>query len=259
MRTITPSRPAERSDTSPPSRFLETAATSVLLTVGLTLAVYALTAFAQPDWTVAGPGLLVAAAGVVGLRLRWAYLAGLAPIGAVLTVAAPVIAFDLNRPGETPYFVASVIVVIGSCFAAVLGVAAALVPAWRHRALGALGVSAVLAAAVSLTVLSSNDASAATADGISATERAESVEVRLRDLRFEIDGGVLPSGGVIRVRNVDTLPHDLTIPSLGIAVFVPSGRDTYVRLPDEMPPVVGMICTIGDHQLRGMGLDAEVR
>lgn len=259
MRTITPPHPTDRSDTSPPGRFLETAATAVLLTVGLTLAVYALTAFAQPDWTVAGPGLLVAAAGVAGLRLRWAFLAGLAPIGAVLTVAAPVIAFDLNRPEETPYFVASVVVVIGSCFAAVLGVAASLVPARRYRALGALGVSAGLAAAVSMTVLSSNDASAATAGGISALERAESVEVLLRDLRFEIDGGVLPSGGVIRVRNVDTLPHDLTIPSLGIAVFVPSGRDTYVRLPDEMPPVVGVICTIGDHQIQGMGLDAEVR
>ena len=258
MQSIAPPPPVDRRDTVHQGRSLDIAATAVLVVVGLTLAVYALTAFAQPDWTVAGPGLLVAAAGIAGLRLRWAYLAGLAPIGAVLSVAGPVIAFDLNRPEELPYFVASVVALIGSCLAAVLGVAAALIPARPRRTLGALGVSAVLAATVSLVVLSSNEASAATARGISASERAGSVEVRLSDFRFEVDGGVLPSGGVIHVRNVDTLPHDLTMPSLGIAVFVPSGRDTYVRLPEGMPATVGIVCTIGDHQLRGMGLDAKV-
>lgn len=240
-------------------RRLDFATTIVLVVVGLTLATYGLTAFVQTERQVAGPALLVAAAGVAGLRQRWTYLAGIAPIGAVMSVAGPTIAFDLHRPEETSYFVASVIVLFGSCAAAILGFTSALIPEVRHRTIGALGVTVMLCVAIPLIVLSSNEASAATADGISALERAEAVEVRLSDFKFEVEGDALPRGGVIRVHNIGVLPHNFTVPSLEIAVFVPSGRDTYVRLPADIPEAIGMICTIGDHQLRGMGLNVEVR
>jgi hypothetical protein len=240
-------------------RSLDVATTIVLVVVGLTLATYGLTAFVQPEWQVAGPALFVAAAGVAGLRQRWAYLAGIAPIGAVMSVAGPFIAFDLYRPEETSYFVASVIVLFGSCAAAVLGLTSALFPEVRQRTIGALGVSVMVCVAIPLAVLSLNEASAATADGITASERAEADEVRLSDFKFEVDGDALSMGGVIRVHNIGVLPHNFTVPSLEIAVFVPSGRDTYVRLPADMPAVIGMICTISDHQLRGMGLNVEVR
>lgn len=240
-------------------RPLDVATTIVLIVVGLTLATYGLTAFVQPEWQVVLPALLVAAAGIIGLRMRWTYLAGLAPIGAVMSVAGPSIAFDLHRPEETAYFTASMIVLFGSCAAAALGLTSALIPERRHRTISALSVSGMLCVAVPLAVLSANDASAAMADGISALERTEAVEVRISDFRFDVVGGVVPKGEVIRVHNIGTLPHDLTIPSLDIVVFVPSGRDTYVRLPANMPAAIGMICTIGDHQRQGMGLNVEVR
>lgn len=232
---------------------LSLAATASLVVSGLSLAIYALSAFTVRDWTVAGPGLAVAAAGVIGLRLRWAYLAGLVPISAVLTIAGRIAAFDLARPGETTYFVGSAIIVISACAAAAFGVAGAIGHrrAWLLPAAAALtAVGAVGAFAI---VISGNASSKATDAGITAAEREAAVVIDMVDYRF-VPQGAVADGGVVHLRNTGALPHEFDVPGLDLAIFVPSGRDTYVRLPRTGKDVMGVICEVGDHQQRGMGL-----
>ncbi len=97
------------SDQRPRIGGLQVATALAVLISGLSVGVYSLIAFAAPEWALAGPGLLVAAAGLVGLRYKVALLAGTIPLGAILSIAGPVIAFDLARPDETPYFLGSLL------------------------------------------------------------------------------------------------------------------------------------------------------
>lgn len=194
------------------------------------------------------------------IRLRWACLAGLVPISAVLTIAGRIVAFDLARPGETPYFLGSVIIVVAACFAAVLGVAAVFggaAPIGHHRVRllpAALAVAAAGCIGALVFVAAGNEASAATDGGISAAERNAATLVEMIDYRFVPEGAVV-DGGVIHLRNTGSLPHTFDVPSLGTSIFVPSGRDTYVRLPRTGSDVIGVVCLVGDHQQRGMGLN----
>ena len=236
------------------STTLSIAAATSLVTAGLSIAIYALTAFTDPEWTFAAPGLAVAVAGIIGLRTRWAFLAGPVPLSAVLTVAGKVTAFDLARPGETAYFVGSVFIAMSACFAAVLGVTAALAPWRRWLVPGATVLSAVTCVAVLAIVVGGNDASAATDDGISAAERQGAVVIELVDYRF-VPAGPVTDGGVVLLRNTGSLPHQLDVPGTDVAVFVPSGRETYVRLPTTGDELLGVICPVGDHAQRGMGLN----
>jgi len=233
---------------------LSLAATAALVVSGLSLAVYALTAFAVRDWTVAGPALAVAAAGIIGLRVRWVYLAGLVPISAVLTVAGKIAAFDLARPDETSYFAGSVTIVVAACFAAVVGVAAAIGQrrGWLLPAAAALAATACVA--VFAFVITGNDASAATDAGITTAERHSAVVIELVDYRF-VTKGPITDGGVVHLRNTGSLPHEFDVPGLDLSIFVPSGRDTYVRLPRTGEDVMGVVCLVGDHQERGMGIN----
>lgn len=239
---------------------LQLAATASLVVSGLSLAVYALGAFTVRDWTVAGPGLIVAIAGIIGLRVRWAYLAGLVPISAVLTIAGRIVAFDLARPGETPYFVGSMIIVVAACFAAVLGVTAVLggfaaTGRGRSRLLPtAIAVAAAGCIGTFAFVVAGNNASAATDSGITEAERDAATPIDMVDYRF-VPKGAVNDGGVIHLRNTGALPHAFDVPSLGTSIFVPSGRDTYVRLPRADSQEIGVVCLVGDHQQRGMGLD----
>lgn len=228
------------------------AAASLLLS-GLSLAIYALAAFTTRDWTIAGPGLLVAAAGIAGLRNRWFHLAGLVPIGAVLSVAGQILAYDLARPQETSYFVGSVSIIVGACAAAIFGVASAI-DGRRSLPIGIVGVL-IATPLVFVAVVGSNPASADAADGITDVERVAAVDVELVDTAFAVDPGDLVGGAVLHLRNTGTLPHDFTIPALDVAVLVPSGRDTYARLPDSVPTTFEVICTVGDHLELGMRLD----
>lgn len=233
------------------------AATIALLAAGLSLAAYALTAFAVPDWTVAGPGLLVATAGIIGLKVRVAYLAGLVPIAAVLSIAARIVTYDLARPNETPYFIGTLAIAVGACFAAVLGVTAAVAPGFRRSLPIGLGLSAIVCAATFGTVASGNEASRATDAGITDTERQSANVIDMVDYAFHAPEAV-PDGAIIHLRNTGALPHQLDVPALNLTVFVPSGRDTYLRLPRTNQTSIGLICPVGDHQQRGMGLDLQL-
>jgi hypothetical protein len=235
-----------------------TAAAVSLVVAGLSLAAYALTAFTTRDWTVAAPSLLVAAAGVAGLRTRWLLLVGLVPIGAVLSVAAPILAFDLARPGEVAYLVGTVTVIVGSCLAAVLGTLAALRSDDRWLPLAALGGLA-LVPIVGIYVIGSNPASAATDGGITESERAAAPIVEMVDYAFAVDPTLLRAGEVIHLVNTGTLPHDFTVTdaAVDVAVFVPPGRDTSLRLPESNTEPFTVVCTVGDHQDLGMRLVAQ--
>lgn len=221
-----------------------------LVVAGLSLAVYALTGFTAPDWTVAGPGLLVAAAGIAGLRTRWFHLAGLVPIAALLTVAGPILAYDLARPDETPYFVGSVIIVVSTCAAAIFGVASTIED--RRSLPVGLAMSLAVTPIVVLAVVGASPSSADASDGIVDAARAAAVDVEMIDTAFVVAPSELRAGTVVRLRNTGTLPHDFTIRELDVAVFVPSGRTTYVRLPDASVDTFELICTVGDHLELGM-------
>lgn len=234
--------------------FLSIVAAASLLLAGLSLAAYALTGLTTRDWTIAGPGLLVAAAGVAGLRNRWFHLAGLAPIGAVLSIAGPILAYDLARPDETGYFIGSVAIIVGGCLAAIFGTVAALTSARRALVASMLGVLVATPIAF-VTVINGNPASAATDNDISDTERRMAVDVEMVDYAFVVDPQNLTTGQVVHLRNTGSLPHDFSIVGLDFAVFVPPGRTTYLRLPESGQAGYHVICTVGDHLDRGMHLD----
>ncbi len=235
-----------------PHRNIAWLATVSLLLAGTSLAIYALTAFTTPDWTVAGPGLLVAAAGVAGLKNRWFHLAGLVPMTAIATVAGPILAYDLARPDETTYFVGPVAIIFGGCLAAVFGTASAVL---RHRRTLPLAVlsTALTIPLVVLYIVAGNPASAAN-DDITSAERAGAVDIEMIDFFFVANSDDLTAGSVVHLRNTGTLPHDFTLPALDTATFVPPGRNTYIRLPRAAPGNTEIVCTIGDHLQLGMRL-----
>lgn len=239
--------------TSPPRRFPTTSIVTCVAVVvsGLSLATYALVGFAVPDWTIAAPSLAVAVLAPLGLRWRAAFLVGLVPISALVTVGAPVVAFDLNRPGETSYFLGTVIIVVSACFAAVLSIAV-LLPRTRWVLPAALGLGAAASVVVMATTLSGQPASRPADEGVTVADRAAATELEMIDYAFVADDGGLPAGGTLHVRNTGELPHDLNIAELDIDVFVPSGRSTYVRLPDARPGDRTLICTVGEHASLGM-------
>ena len=242
-----------------PTRPTLAVSTSVALIVaGLSLTIYALTAFTVRDWTVAGPGLAVAVAGVAGLRIRWLFLAGVVPIAGLLTVAGPIAAFDLHRPGETTYFIGSAIIVASACAAAVLGVASAFVPHHRRTATVAMSAGVIItAAAIFAVILFGHASSDATDAGITDAERTQAVDVRMVEYGYVVTGDVR-AGSVLHLRNTGTLPHVLDITSIGLDVFVPSGRDTYLRLPVTNATALTVICTVGDHLQHGMTLELAI-
>jgi hypothetical protein len=248
---------SDRSDAaidSAPSTLLLIAATASLIVAGLSLAAYALAGFATPDWTVAGPGLLVAAAGVGGIRNHWFYLAGLIPLAAIVSIAAAILAYDLARPEETLYLVGAVTIIVGGCLAAVFGTAAAIQPGKRGFPLAAL-TAFVAVPLVGAYVVASNPASAAPDDSVSPGDRAFAVEVEMIDYFFVVDPALLQGGEVVHLRNTGTLPHDFTIPELDVAVYLPPGRDTYLHLPRSTSESFSVVCTVGDHADLGMRLD----
>lgn len=238
------------------SRALGVIAAASLVLAGLSLAAYALTGFTTRNWTVAGPGILVAAAGIAGFRARWFHLAGLVPSVAILGIAGPILAYDLARPGETPYFVGTVLIIVGGCLAAVFGTASAVTSARR-----ALPVAVIIAAAALplafWSVLSSSPASAATDVDISDTERRSAVDVEMIDHFFVVDPALIRGGQVVHIRNTGALPHDFTVEGLDVAVFVPPGRGTYLRMPEADQETLQLICTVGDHLELGMRLDID--
>lgn len=238
--------------------WLQLAASAAVFMSGFSVAVYALTAFAGPDWGVAGPGLLVAGAGIAGVRFRVMLLAGVVPLGAILSIAGPVIAFDLARPGETPYFLGSLLAVISACFAAVLGLVAVLIAERGSRkVVGAAGFGAsVLFTGALLSVVPAINASSAVPKNVTAVDQAAAVDVQMIDSAFVVDDNRLRPNSVLLLRNTGSLPHNITIPKLGIDVFVPSGRRTYVRLPDS-PLAVSFFCSVGDHRAQGMAGEFE--
>lgn len=201
-----------------PSMLLPIAATTSLIIAGMSLVVYALTGFATQNWSVAGPGLLVAAAGVGGIRHHWLYLAGLIPIAAIVSVAAAI------QPGKRWFPVAALMALVG-------------VPL------------------VGWYVTASNPASAAPGDSVLTADRAFAVEVEMIDYSFVVDPALLQGGQVVHLRNTGTLPHDFSIPKLDVAVYVPPGRDTYFRLPRSAPESFNVVCTVGDHTALGTRLD----
>jgi hypothetical protein len=228
-------------------------ATASIVLAGLSLVVYALSAFAAPDWTVAGGGLAVAAAGVAGLRFAWLHLAGLVPIAAMLGIAGPFAAYDLARPDETPYFVGSAVIIVTACLAAVFGTTSAVRPNSRWIPAALVGALAIpIAGGV---VVAGNPASADVGSAITDTERQNATDVELIDFAFVVDPDQLRPNAVIRLTNSGALPHDFTIEQIGMNVFVPSGRSTYIRLPASLPGDYELVCTIGDHIEQGMRLD----
>jgi hypothetical protein len=190
---------------------LQLAAAIAVIMSGLSVSVYSLIAFAAPEWAVAGPGLLVAAAGLVGLRYKVALLAGMIPLGAILSIAGPVIAFDLARPDETPYFLGSLLSLVSACVATALGIATV---AFADRGsstvvtTAGLGASILLVAALLGLVPAMNAASDAPKD-VANLEKAGAVDVEMIDSAFVVNDNRLKQNSVLHLRNTGALPHNI--------------------------------------------------
>lgn len=103
-------------------------------------------------------------------------------------------------------------------------------------------------------VISGSPASATADDDISDDERTSAVDVEMVDYAYAVNPSLLDDRRVVHLRLTGTLPHDFTIAALDVAMFVPPGRDTYLRLPEPLTNDV-VVCTIGDHIERGMRID----
>jgi hypothetical protein len=231
---------------------LHLSASLAVFTSGLSVGVYALTAFADPDWAVAGPGLLVAGAGLIGLRFKPALFAGVIPIGAILSIAGPVIAFDLARPGETPYFLGSLLALISSCFAAALAIATVAFDRGSRKGSGGIefGVSTVLTL-VLLGVVPAMNRASSVPKSVRIPDHSDAIDVEMIDFAFVVNDNKLRRNSVLRLRNTGSLPHNITIPKLGIDVFVPSGCQTYLRVTNASG-AASFYCAVGDHRAQGM-------
>lgn len=246
------SEPDDGTTRNTTSRILSIAAAVSIVIAGLSVTAYAFLGFPTPNWTFGAPGLLVAAAGVAGLRYRWLYLAGLAPLVAILGVAGQVLAYDLARPDETSYFLGSALTIVSGSLAAGLGVAAAFgANGWQLPAASVVSLAAI--PILFWSVIGSNPASAAD-DDTSTAERESAVDVELVDYFFVVDPELLAGDEVVHLRNTGTFPHNFVIEDLDVAVFVPPGRDTFLRMPEPEESIT-LICTIGNHLELGMRLD----
>ncbi len=201
-------------------------------------------------------GVLVGVA-IVAPRREW-WTAPLLLIGPISLIASPAgteLSFNLSRPGDAGWFWLTVAIAasVGLCLAAALAVVVDH-PAARRGA----SVVALVGAVGFALALTAVDPQPDLGRDLTSAERAAAPTVQLVNFAYGLPESalVVDVDGTARLTahmvNDSDLPHTFTIDELGLDVYVPAGRATYVDVAVERSGPFEVLCTIGDHRSLGM-------
>jgi hypothetical protein len=191
-------------------------------------------------------------------RERWtAPLLLLGPIALVATPAGTELSFNLSHAGDRFWFVLTIAIAVsvGLC------VAAAVCAVLDHHAVRrSAGPIAILAAVGFVVGLMTLDPQPDLGRGLDAATRATLPEVTLVNFAYGLpaDDLIVDVDGRERLRalldNPSDLPHTFTIDAVGVDVYVPAGRRTFVDIAIERTAAqpLSIHCAIGDHRDLGM-------
>ncbi|MER5556731.1 cupredoxin domain-containing protein [Streptomyces sp. NPDC002793] len=204
----------------------------------------------QPNPGMAALAVLpLTAAALIWRRVRWAPLASLLAVIAVLATRTTALSFDLTRPGDMLYFAAALLELAAA--GAVTGPIAATLLKRRTPAItGALALTAALAlsAGVVLTSPQSDDNGSLTTEQIAALPTVDMVNYRFEPSVLR----AAPGQPVAFTFTNDTDDaHAFAVDKLGIDIEVPSGR-TRTVVVQAPPGRYAMHCSVGSHSADGM-------
>ncbi|MET7645816.1 cupredoxin domain-containing protein [Streptomyces sp. NPDC005426] len=204
----------------------------------------------QPNPGMAALAVLpLAAAFLTWRRVRWAPIASLLAVAAVIAIRTASLSFDLTRPGDPLYFAAALLELAAA--GAVTGpIAAALLKRRTPALTGGLALAAALAlsAGVILSSPQSDDTGSLTAEQIAALPTVDMVNYRFEPSILR----AAPGQPVAFTFTNDTDDaHAFAVDKLGIDIEVPSGRSRTVVV--QAPPGrYAMHCSVGSHSANGM-------
>ncbi|MFJ3224274.1 cupredoxin domain-containing protein [Streptomyces sp. NPDC086783] len=193
--------------------------------------------------------LPLAAAVLVWRRVRWAPLASLLAVAAVVATRTVALSFDLTRPGDTLYFAVALLELAAA--GAVTGpIAATLLKRRTPAATGGLALAAALALSAGIVLGSPqrDDTGSLTAEQIAALPTVAMVNYRFEPSILR----AAPGQPVAFTFTNDTDDaHAFAVEKLGIDIEVPSGR-TRTVVVQAPPGRYAMHCSVGSHQADGM-------
>ncbi|MFD9541937.1 cupredoxin domain-containing protein [Streptomyces sp. NPDC060022] len=193
--------------------------------------------------------LPLTAAVLIRRRVRWAPLASLLAVVAVIATRTVGLSFDLTRPGDVLYFAAALLELAAA--GAVTGPMAATLLKRRTPAVtGALALAAALAlsAGVVLTSPQSDDNGSLTTEQIATLPTVDMVNYRFEPSILR----AAPGQPVAFTFTNDTDDaHAFAVDKLGIDIGVPSGR-TRTVVVQAPPGRYAMHCSVGSHSADGM-------
>jgi plastocyanin len=238
----------------------------VALTVAATLAIAALYAyyvvaiFPRPNWPympiVAAP-LLCAALAATGRP--WTPL--LAPAMALIVLASPVrgdIPYNLARPGETRYFVYTLVLLAALGVAVTVGIAATLRQRGRggplRATVAAVVIGGLLLGATIGGLLRATSGERDTAAGFTDAELAAMPTFAMGDLYFAPSLIEVRAGQTVAIRftNDGLLPHAFDFDGDRVHLRVPPGRSGVAVFTPSVPGTYTFYCGVGDHRAEGM-------
>ena len=97
--------------------------------------------------------------------------------------------------------------------------------------------------------------SSSTGQAPSSSEAIQMVTVEGAEFKFTPDTINVKSGQktVVTYKNTGKFPHDLVIADLGVKTeVIAGGKETTVEFTPEKSGTFGFICSVGDHEQRGM-------
>ncbi|MET9596035.1 cupredoxin domain-containing protein [Streptomyces sp. NPDC006516] len=245
MTTTAPAPLATRPLTLP-----ERLGTAGLLTLAFCELLAHLVLGGQPNPGMAALAVLpLTAAILVWRRVRWAPIASLLAVVAVIATRLVGLSFDLTRPGDVLYFAAALLELAAA--GAVSGpIAATLLKRHTPAVTGGLALTAALAlsAGVVLSSPQSDDTGSLTAEQIATLPTVDMVNYRFEPSILR----AAPGQPVAFTFTNDTDDaHAFAVEKLGIDIEVPSGR-TRTVVVQAPPGRYAMHCSVGSHQADGM-------
>lgn len=241
----------------------------VVMAVALVLRALTVRDEIAPVLAAIGVGLLIS--GVVVVRRRAtipnaaaAAVLMIGPVAIIATDARTELSYNLFRPDETGWFALTLLMGLGAGLAVAGAVVSALAARpssstqrpLAGRLIGVVGGALAGTAAV-LGLIAVVDPQPDLGRSLSEDERAGLPTVALLDFAFAPTAvEVVDDRMRVRLENPTRLPHTFAVDSLGIDVYVPPGRVTYVDVAVPAGALDGdgarVWCSIGDHEELGM-------
>ncbi|MFJ2095554.1 cupredoxin domain-containing protein [Streptomyces sp. NPDC087901] len=244
--TTTPPAPAP----APPLTLPDRLGIAGLLTLALCEILAHLALGGQPNPGMAALAVLpLLAVLLVWRRLRWAPIASLLTIVAIIATRTTSLSFDLMRPSDPLYFAAALLELAAA--GAVIGpIAAALLKRHSPAVTGGLALATALALGTGILLISpqSDDTGSLTQEQIAALPTVDMVNYRFEPSILRVTHG---QPVAFTFTNDTDDAHAFAVEKLGLDIEVPSGR-TRTVVVQAPPGRYDMHCSVGSHQADGM-------